>query len=343
MAGYAGGYPDSQAAQWVDDSIREIGQLPTTPRRREKWRRHLDAAAMKLAEECPEPRAWPERPLTLDEEYLALLAFHDSHCQVEDGPSDEYLVEPLLPRLLEGKDPGKLLRQHYTAWAEWFVWAGGLPLADGGESDRRLILMALAAVKADLANKKRPEAEKHSWTQPELDEAIRKYGEEKGYAEMRNAANRGGAAGEKAKKAAIPIFGRNAVARALGVKSRDMVSKSLVWRAMAEELSLIQAKDVRRALAGGKVGYDVAIEEKSTHPDEGADNSSAESSLERAEREETLRQIRELACAGKTPEEKAQNREAAEAIEGHLNRDEMTDDQARECAQMSMNSERLSQ
>jgi hypothetical protein len=67
--------------------------------------------------------------------------------------------------------------------------------------------------------------ELRSWTQKELDKAIRQYKAERAasYADLLDAVRRNKPG---AKKKAQEIYGRNAIARALGVKAKAMVSKS---------------------------------------------------------------------------------------------------------------------
>src|SRR5262249_12606109 len=65
----------------------------------------------------------------------------------------------------------------------------------------------------------------HSWTQPDLDGAIREYKAKRAaqYNDLVEGVRQGKPG---AQKAARQLFGRNAIARALGVKARAMVTKS---------------------------------------------------------------------------------------------------------------------
>jgi hypothetical protein len=99
-----------------------------------------------------------------------------------------------------------------------------------------------------------------SWTQPDLDAAIRKYKAERAerYGAIRVGVRRGLPG---AKKAAQAIFGRNAIAKALKVRARAMVSKSEEWKQIADELELPGTG--RRAGAGRMMqmeGFDIAAE-----------------------------------------------------------------------------------
>lgn len=94
-----------------------------------------------------------------------------------------------------------------------------------------------------------------SWTQPEVDDAIYKYKAQRSgvYHELVAGVEEGR---KGAAKSATEIFGRNAVARTLGIKSRAMVSKSPAWCEIAEDLKL-SAKHRRRRR---RIGQDIAIE-----------------------------------------------------------------------------------
>ena len=102
---------------------------------------------------------------------------------------------------------------------------------------------------------------KRSWTQPDLDDAIRKYKAERAstYGDL--------VAGVKlgkrgALKDARSLFGRNAIARTLGVKAPAMVSNSAVWQAIADELRLRGAPKRQASPPRQRIGMDIAIEEK---------------------------------------------------------------------------------
>jgi len=59
--------------------------------------------------------------------------------------------------------------------------------------------------------------------------------------------------------------------------------------------------------------------------------------LETAERQETIRQIKHLARAGRTDKEKADNQRAADELIQRLQREECTDDEARQVVEMVLN------
>jgi hypothetical protein len=151
-----------------------------------------------------------------------------------------------------------------------------------------------------------------SWTQVDLDEEIRKYKAERAssYPDLVAGvrANR-----QAAKSAAQEIYGRNSIVRALGVKSRAMVTKSLVWQAIADELGISRGKE-RNRKSLQKIGFDIATEKQ-------AEEASA-SALETAVQNETIKLLRD-----------AMGREEAELIVERLRDGTITDDQARELAE----------
>jgi hypothetical protein len=100
-----------------------------------------------------------------------------------------------------------------------------------------------------------------SWTQSELDAAIREFKARRAptYNELVSAVRRGGSG---AAKSAQNIFGRNAVARALGVKAKAMVTKSEAWQEMARELNLPHGRRSRQGLdKARRVGAEIADDE----------------------------------------------------------------------------------
>ncbi|MCL2646271.1 MAG: hypothetical protein FWD61_04590 [Phycisphaerales bacterium] len=100
-----------------------------------------------------------------------------------------------------------------------------------------------------------------------------------------------------------------------------------------------RTQGTRHTQRPGKIGHDIAVEEKSATPEAGADNAPAEQKLETAERQETIRQINKMARVGKTAKERAEHEKAADALIQKLQRGECTDDQARQVAEMSINAD----
>ena len=103
-------------------------------------------------------------------------------------------------------------------------------------------------------------AEKRRWTQPELDDAIRKYKTERAssYHELVNRVAEGA---KGAKKAAQDMFGRNAIARALGVRSGAMVTNSAAWQEIAIALQLpCKANKLPSIPRPARIGHEIAME-----------------------------------------------------------------------------------
>jgi len=150
-----------------------------------------------------------------------------------------------------------------------------------------------------------PQTKKRPWTQKELDKEIEDYKAKRShnYHELVERVAKGD---KGAKKAARKMFGRNAVVRALGVKSPDMVSKSPAWRGIAKALDL--EKPTKRP---DKIGHDMAVERASEDRSVPAD--------EAAIRRETIGLI-----------ERAMPKKEAQATIDRLERGEMSDDEARE-------------
>ncbi|MCG3180341.1 MAG: hypothetical protein BIFFINMI_02700 [Phycisphaerae bacterium] len=184
-----------------------------------------------------------------------------------------------------------------------------------------------------------------SWTQADLDSVIRQYKAKRAasYADLVSGVKAGRPG---AKKAATAVFGRNAIVRALGVRSPIMVSRSPTWIEIAEELGFPlarnrRAKGTRHTAKAGRIGHDIAIEAASESPAEGADNARPEAQLESAERQETIRQIKRLAQSGKSAKQKADRRAAAEDLYAKLQRGEVSDEAARQTVQMTLGPEDL--
>jgi hypothetical protein len=154
-------------------------------------------------------------------------------------------------------------------------------------------------------------APKRAWTQIDLDAAIQEYKARRvsRYSELVDAVK---SASPGAKKAAQKLFGRNAIARALGVKARAMVTKSPVWQEIADELMLVRGK--HRCSAQKRIGHDMAMEEKAV--------ATSETPADQAIRNETIGLIN-----------KKMSKEAAEATVDKLSRGEISDDQARQIAE----------
>jgi len=120
-----------------------------------------------------------------------------------------------------------------------------------------------------------------SFTQEQLDAAIRDYQKEKIH--FYNKLKEQVAKGEKgALGSARRNFGRNAIARALRCKSTAMVSKSPAWRSIAAELGLGK----KPAKLRQRVGEDIADEKKSA--------GQGDTTAHNVRRNETLERIKEI-------------------------------------------------
>jgi hypothetical protein len=164
------------------------------------------------------------------------------------------------------------------------------------------------------------QTQKRSWTQVDLDEAIRKYKAERAstYNDLVDGVKQGRAG---ARKSARDLFGRNVVVRALGVKSAAMVSNSPVWQAIADELKLRGPSRSKSRRPTQRIGLDIAVE----------DQAQAVSTpvLDQAVQQETIRLI-----------EKSMPATEAEATIEKLLRGEISDDAARDIVDVFAEQER---
>jgi hypothetical protein len=121
-----------------------------------------------------------------------------------------------------------------------------------------------------------------SWTQADLDGAIRKYKAERAstYHELVEGVKKGLPG---AKKDAQRLFGRNAIAEALRVKARAMVSKSPVWQEIAAELQLRPQDRGRRFDPGKRIGEAIAHEQEA--------EMKGDTTFDKVTRNETIRLI----------------------------------------------------
>lgn len=156
---------------------------------------------------------------------------------------------------------------------------------------------------------------KRSWTQADLDDAIREYKSRRAsnYAELVQAVKRGDAG---ATKAAREMFGRNEIVRSLGVKSPAMVTKSVVWIQMAEELRIPRGSD--RNNQRRRIGFGIAEETLALECND--------ATVTNVIRNETMRLIRASMSV-----------DAANDLISKLCNAEVTDDDARQIAELSAN------
>jgi len=125
-------------------------------------------------------------------------------------------------------------------------------------------------------------APKRSWTQPDLDDAIREYKAKRAgpYSDLVEGVRR---KQPGAMKSARELFGRNAIVRALGVRSPAMVSKSAVWQQIADDLGLRGRVKKGRRPEGQRIAMGIALEEAAV--------AAGDTAVDQAIRRETVRLI----------------------------------------------------
>jgi hypothetical protein len=147
---------------------------------------------------------------------------------------------------------------------------------------------------------------KKSWTQPELDAAIEEYKAHRSstYHRLLNEHARGA---RGAKEAAQSLFGRDTIVKALNVRCPSMVTKSHVYRSIADAFGFIRGKRPRKV--GEQVGFDA----------EGYKRGDTTAAI--VERRDIVNRIRQNIGKGI-------DRDQAEALIEALGAGSMTDDQA---------------
>lgn len=148
-------------------------------------------------------------------------------------------------------------------------------------------------------------APKRSWTTEELEEAIRDYRAERAstlqeFVSILDNPKTSLSKKRLARKNAIKLFGRNVIARALGVKSAKMVGDTMAWKAVAGLLGLPRkTNEVTRKYS---IREDDDASEPASRPrsatkpySEDESSFSPDDILMQKEREETLKYIRRLA------------------------------------------------
>jgi hypothetical protein len=179
---------------------------------------------------------------------------------------------------------------------------------------------------------------KRSWTQADLDDAIRTYKAKRAasfeqYVSLLDDPATPAGRKRRIRKEAAAMFGRNVIAKALGVKSAKMVSQSQPWVRIAEALGLPR-RSARTAIPGKpktRIGEEIAAERASMAATDTDEYAAADAALLRAEREETLRQIRMLAES-----ELRDAKPQAKALFDRYEAGEMTDEQVRQTVELLM-------
>lgn len=157
------------------------------------------------------------------------------------------------------------------------------------------------------AGKKKP---KRSWTQLEVNRKIAEHkANTANYHELVNLVAEGTLG---ATKAARKLFGRNAIAAKFGIPPA-MVTKSTEWQGIADVLGLAKRSGSPSQPRPTKIGLDIAIEKQG--------EAAAVPAIDQAIRRETIKIVKA-----------AMERVSAEATIEKLDRGDMSDDQARELA-----------
>jgi hypothetical protein len=206
-----------------------------------------------------------------------------------------------------------------------------LPIIEGylqRFKDQQPVLQTVEPAKSAVRSKQK-EIPKRPWTRHELELAIQQY-KATHSAQLQQflgiLGNKKSTAMEKrsARRAAQRIFGRNAITRALGVKSARLVGETTTWKSLVALLGLrskttsIARHILREELV--KSNTAVTMESRPVHS-----YAAVDTELMDAEREETLRCIREFSQS-----HKKDAKEAARSIYEKYKKNEMTDDQVRE-------------
>jgi hypothetical protein len=126
-----------------------------------------------------------------------------------------------------------------------------------------------------------------SWTQDELNAAISKYIAQRADA-LKSLKEKVQAGSKGVAESATAVFGRNHIASALGVKARAMVSKSPAWIEIADQLGLRPDPSRKRRR---KIGFDIALEQKSIELSNDAAASTAIEDTSSGEATETAKAI----------------------------------------------------
>jgi hypothetical protein len=214
------------------------------------------------------------------------------------SPGDTGFAAEAPKEMTECSDWRGVLHQVMT----WCRQQGGEPAdrAAGPETSRQ----------AKQAGKNAPP--ERSWTQGDLDDEIVRY--KARITEYRELVRGVEAGRPEAKKAAQKLFGRNVLAKKLGVKAKAMVSRSPAWRKIAKELQLPRKGNLGTGRPR-KVGFEIAAEDKA--------EAQTGAVVDEVARRETINLVR-----------RRLDPQAAEATIEKLERGEMTDEQAREMAEM---------
>jgi hypothetical protein len=185
---------------------------------------------------------------------------------------------------------------------------------------------------------------KRSWTAGELNEAIREYRAKRAstieqFTSVLENPNAKTSQKNRIRQNARKLFGRNAIARALGVKSPRMVGESSAWKALAGMLQLPRKNDDPTRRSSQQTDHtdtpDIPEKPRSAQKPYGADDASLPADVleMQQDRDQTLKSIRKLAISGG-----GANKDQAQSLFDAYEQGEMTDEQIRQTVAMLLQS-----
>jgi hypothetical protein len=275
--------------------------------------------------------AWQEVMLRYDTIYLELLIQGHNHIADSLEASFRQLEEAMV-ELAQQSDPPKL-DDIYLFW-DMRLCAKLRAMAQLREQiARNSPIQPKDVTKASGSSGGKPATPpKRPWTAPELETAIREYVAQrsKRYQEFISILDNPDEPARRkriVKGEAQKMFGRNAVATALGVKSPRMVSESSAWLNIASALgfALKRNRGGQTPSRPQKIGLDIGVERASMAADAAADHAPADAQLLLRDRAETLRRIRQFGESGL-----ADAAPMAASLLEKYNDGGMTDDQVRQ-------------
>ena len=180
---------------------------------------------------------------------------------------------------------------------------------------------------------------KRSWTQLDLDDAIREYKAKRSasfqqFISLLDNPKTPASQKKNIRKEALAMFGRNAIAKALGVKSAKMVSQSQPWVAIAETLGLQLKRDQigKTSGVGKKIGLDIAVEEASANVSPDSDHAPADVQMIQDEQRQTYKKIERFKNSGISD-----CVAMADSLRQKYDEGEISDEQVRQTVEMLLN------
>lgn len=290
------------------------------------------------AKDHPRELARSEHWLSIRERYLqlSLNLIVNGHHSLTDRVDREYqAMRDALRSAVESAREGTTVQGDYPFWeaaTEFLFTVGHLEHWHARIIDESRV----EAAKELPTPKASADPPKRAWTRHDLDNAIREYKAKRSasfeqYFSVLEDPKAPASRKRTVRKEARAMFGRNVIAKALGVKSARMVSESPAWVAIAKTLDLPRRADQGTAPPKPKtrIGHEIAVEQASADAADTDEYAAADASARRAEQEETLRQIRKLA-ESELPEAKSN----AKALFDRYQEGTMTDEQVREAVEV---------